>query len=440
MIKKIVELSIKQKGLLITLLCMIIVIGGVYYVELPKASFPKVTIPSAAVTAIAPGLTSEEIEKEVTKKLENAIMDITGFKESSSSSMNNASAVVIRLKNSLSDEEVNSSFIELRQKMEAIKSELPATVSSITVNTDLVGSASLILAVSSDNASNDELSERAIELQDKLKQIEGVSKVRVLGNNSSEISIVVNSAKLNQTNLSLTDIVQKISANNSITPIGSVLLEDDNSISVNTSGRYSSMEQIENIIIGSTDQDTLIKLKDIANIAYKDADDSPYYLFNGTKSVTVALYFHEGLNVVSLGDETRQTVEDFKAKLPETIQVNEVYFQSDDVKFDIDNFVINLLEAVVIVMVIVMVGMNLRNGIVVALAIPLSIFASFIVMKFLGEEIHFMSLTALIMVLGMLGDSSIVVSDNIQTYIDSGIDRLEACIKGTKEVAVAVLL
>lgn len=440
MIKKIVELSIKQKGLLITLLCMIIVIGGVYYVELPRTSFPKVTIPSAAVTAVAPGLTSEEIEKEVTKKLENAVMDITGFKESTSSSMNNASAVVIRLKNSLSDEEVNSSFIELRQKIEAIKSELPATVSSITVNTDLVGSASLILAVSSDNVSNDELSERAIELQDKLKQIEGVSKVRVLGNNSSEISIVVNSAKLNQSNLSLTDIVQKISANNSITPIGSVLLEDDNSISVNTSGRYSSIEQIENIIIDSTDNNTIVRLKDIADIAYKDIDDSPYYLFNGTKSVTVALYFHEGLNVVSLGDETRQTVEDFKAKLPETIQVNEVYFQSDDVKFDIDNFVINLLEAVVIVMIIVMVGMNLRNGIVVALAIPLSIFASFIVMKFLGEEIHFMSLTALIMVLGMLGDSSIVVSDNIQTYIDSGIDRLEACIKGTKEVAVSVFL
>ena len=230
MIKKIVELSIKQKGLLITLLCMIIVIGGVYYVQLPRTSFPKVTIPSAAVTAIAPGLTSEEIEKEVTKKIENAVMDITGFKESTSSSMNNASAVVIKLKNSLSDEEVNSSFIELRQKMEAIKSELPATVSSLTVNTDLVDSASLILAVSGDNVSNDELSERAIELQDKLKQIEGVSKVRVLGNNSSEISIVVNSAKLNQSNLSLTDIVQKISANNSITPIGSVLLEDDNSI------------------------------------------------------------------------------------------------------------------------------------------------------------------------------------------------------------------
>lgn len=440
MIKKIVESCIKQKGLLIILLCIVLVIGSVYYVQLPKTSFPKVTIPSAVVTVVAPGLTAEEVENEVTKKLENAVMDITGFNESTSQSMNNASAVVVKLKISLSDEEINSSFIELRQKMEAIKSELPDTVSSITVNTDVADSASLILAVSGDNVSNDELSERAIELQDKLKQIEGVSKVRVLGNNNSEISIVVNTGKLNQLNLSLTEIVQKIGANNSIIPIGSVSLEDDNSISVSTSGRYSNMEQLENIIIGSTDRNTLIRLKDIADIVYNEADDSPYYLFNDTKSVTVALYFHEGLNVVNLGDETRQTVENFKAGLPETIQINEVYFQSDDVKFDIDNFVVNLIEAVVIVMLIVMLGMNFRNGLVVSLAIPLSIFASFIVMKLVGEQIHFMSLTALIMVLGMLGDNSIVVSDNIQTYIDAGMDRLEACIKGTKEVAVSVFL
>lgn len=440
MIKKIVDSGIKQKGLLMILLSMIIVIGGVYYVQLPKSSFPKVTIPSAVVTAVAPGLNSEEIEKEVTKKIENAVMDITGFSESSSQSMNNASAVVVGLKISLSDEEVTSSFIELRQKMEALKSELPDTVSSITVNTDVTGSASLILAVSSEHVSNDELSERAIELQDKLKQIKGVSKVRVLGNTNSEISISVNTAKLNQLNLSLTDIVQKIGANNSIIPIGSILLENDNSISVNTSGRYSNIQQLENIIIGATESNTLIRLKDIADIAYKDVDDSPYYLCNGTKSVTVALYFHEGLNVVKLGDETRQSVEDYKAGLPETIKVNEIYFQSDDVKSDIDNFIVNLIEAVIIVMVIVMFGMNFRNGLVISLAIPLSIFASFIVMKFVGQEIHFMSLAALIMVLGMLGDSSIVVSDNIQTYIDSGTDRLEACTKGTKEVALSVFL
>lgn len=440
MIKKIVESCIKQKGLLIVLLCLIIAIGGIYYVQLPRTSFPKVTIPSAVVTAVAPGLTAEEIEKEVTKKLENAVMDISGFRESSSQSMNNACAVVIRLKNSLSDEEVNSSFLELRQKMEDIKSELPDTVSNITVNTDVSDSASLILAVSGNNISNDELSERAIELQDKLKQINGVSRVRVLGNNNSEISIVVNTGKLNQLSLSLSELVQKIGANNSIIPIGSVSLENDNSISVSSSGRYKSLEQLENIIVGSTESNTLIRLKDIADIVYKDAEDSSYYLYNGTKSVTVALYFHEGLNVVSLGEETRQTVEAFKAGLPDTIQVNEVYFQSDDVKSDIDSFVVNLIEAIIIVMLIVMLGMNFRNGLVVSFAIPLSIFASFIVMKLVGEQIHFMSLTALIMVLGMLGDSSIVVSDSIQTYLDSGMGRLEACVEGTKKVAVSVFL
>lgn len=440
MIKKIVKACIKQKGLVIILLCMISIIGGVYYIQMPRTSFPKVTIPSAIVTAVTPGLTAEEAENEVTKKLENAVMDITGFKESSSQSMNNACAVVIRLKNELSDEEVNNSFIELRQKMGDIKSELPDTVSSITVNTDVANSASLILAVSGDNVSNDELSERAIELQDKLKQIDGVSKVRVLGDNNSEISIVVNTRKLNQLNLSLTELVQMIDANNSIIPIGSVSFENNNSISVSTSGRYSSLEQLENIIIGSTASNTLIRLKDIANIAYKDTDDSPYYLFNDTKSVAVALYFHEGLNVVNLGDETRQTVEDFKAGLPNTIKINEVYFQSDDVKSDIDNFLLNLVEAIVIVMIIVMVGMSFRNGLIVSIAIPLSIFANFIVMKIVGEQIHFMSLTALIMVLGMLVDNSVVVSDSIQTYLDAGTDRLEACTKGTKKVALSVFL
>ncbi|WP_425446225.1 efflux RND transporter permease subunit [Dethiothermospora halolimnae] len=440
MIKKILESLIKQKGLLIIVLCMISIIGGIYYVQLPRTSFPKVTIPSASVVAVAPGLTAEEVEKEITKKLENAIMDITGFKESSSQSMNNASAVVLRLKNELSDEEVNNSFTELRQKMEDIKSELPDTVSSITVDTNLVDSASLILAVSGDNVSNDELSERAIELQDQLKQIHGVSKVKVLGDNNSEISIIVNTRKLNHLRLSLADLVGMINSNNSIMPIGSVSLEDDKSISVRTSGRYSSLDQLENIIIGSTNSNTLIRLKDIADIAYKEVDDSPYYLFNGTKSVTVALYFHEGLNVVSLGEETRQTVEDFKAGLPETIKVNEVYFQSDDVKSDIDNFLLNVIEAIAIVMLVVMVGMSFRNGLIVSIAIPLSIFANFIVMKFVGEQIHFMSLTALIMVLGMLVDNSVVVSDSIQTYIDAGIDRLEACIKGTKDVAVSVFL
>lgn len=440
MFKKVLESCIKQKGLVIVLLCIVIIVGCVYYNQLPRNSFPKVTIPSAVVTAVAPGLTAEEVEKEVTKKLENAVMDITGYRESSSQSMNNACAVVIRLENSLSDEEVTNSFIELRQKMEDLKSELPNTVSTITVNTEVVNSASLILAVSGDNISNDELSERAVELQDKLKQINGVSKVRVLGNSNGEISIVVNTNKLNQLNLSLADLVQMIGANNSIIPIGSVSLENDNSISVSTSGRYDNIEQLKNFIIGNTDSNTLISLKDVADIAYKDVEDSPYYLFNGTKSVTVALYFHEGLNVVNLGGETRQVVEDFKAGLPETIKINEVYFQSDDVKSDIDNFLLNVIEAIIIVLLIVMVGMNFRNGLVVSIAIPLSIFASFIIMKIVGEQIHFMSLTALIMVLGMLVDNSVVVSDNIQRYIDAGEDKLESCIKGTKEVALSVFL
>ncbi|WP_417203400.1 efflux RND transporter permease subunit [Acetoanaerobium sticklandii] len=440
MINRVLEFSLKQKGLVVSVLLIILITGGLYYVQLPRSSFPKVTIPSAVVTVMAPGLTAEEIEKEITDEIEYAVMDIPGFKESSSQSMNNASAIVVRLKNELSEEEVRNSFLELRQKMNDLKSELPTTVSSINVNTDLANSASLILAISSKDISNEELSQRAKELQDKLTHIKGVSKVKVIGDIQSQISIVVDTKKLNQLNLSMTELVQMIGSNNSIVPIGKISLENDESISVSSSGRFNSLKQIRDTIIGFTENGTIINLGDIAEIKYDSNNESPYYRFNGTKSVAVALYFHEGLNIVSLGDETRTAIEAFKSSLPETIEVNEVYVQPDDVKKDIDNFLLNLIEAIVIVMVVVMIGMNFRNGLVVSLAIPLSISANFIIMKLVGEQIHFMSLTALIMVLGMLVDNSVVVSDSIQTYIDLGFDKAKACIQGTKDVAISVFL
>lgn len=440
MVKKIVDFCIKQKGMIIVILAIIIAMGVSFYNSLPRSSFPKVTIATAVITIAAPGMDAESVEKEIATKVESSILSIDGYSESSSQSLNNACVVTLRLKNSLSTDEINSSFTDLRQKMEDISADLPSVVSSISINTDVADSASLILAITGDTVTSDTLSSRAVELRGRLEQIEGVSKVRILGNNDSEISVVVNNDALNKLNISLAEVVQTISNNNSILPIGSINLKNNNSLTVSTSGQYSSLEEIENLVVTTTTQNTIVHLKDIANIEVKEPDSSSYYLYNGEKSVVVAMYFQEGINIVNLGSEAREIVENFRKSLPENIKINEIYFQPDDVKNDIDNFVINLIEAIVIVLVIIMIGMNFRNGLVVSIAIPLAIFANFIVMNFIGEQIHFMSLTALIMVLGMLVDNSIVVSDSIQLYIDKGIDKFDACRQGTREVALSVFL
>lgn len=440
MINKLIETIIKRKIIIFILLVAIVIGGAFCYNQLPRTSFPKVDIPMAVVTVIYPGASPEEVEKEITKKVEDKVMSVSGYDECSSQSLNNACAVSITFDKTLSQEELDMSIIELRRKMTELKDELPSTVPSINVSSDSMDCASLVMAVTgNDLISNDELSQRANDLSNQLKQISGVSQVKISGNNDSEVSVKVKSEELNRQNLSLYEITQLISANNAILPIGNMTV-NDSAISVTTSGRYEDIDAIKNIIVGSSENGVLIHLSDIADVEIKEPDNSSFYLMNNQKSILVSLYFQEDLNVVSKGQETRTVIEDFKETLSDNITISEVYFQPDDVKNDINNFIVSLIEAIIVVMLVIMLGMNKRNGMVVSIAIPIIIFMTFIMMKLFEVQIHFISLASLIMVLGMLVDNSIVVSDSIQTYMNQGIERMDACKKGVSEVILSVFL
>ncbi|MGN1115382.1 MAG: efflux RND transporter permease subunit, partial [Candidatus Ornithomonoglobus sp.] len=437
---KLIEGIIKRRVLIFILLAAV-VIGGLYsYHVLPRTSFPKVDTPIATVTVVYPGATAEEVENEITKKVEDACQSVSGYDECRSQSMANACVVNINFDKKIPQEELDMDFIELRRKMRELQAELPSGVTAINVRTDAMDTASLVLAVTgNDMVSNDVLSQRAEDLSDKLKLIEGVSQIKISGSNDSEVSVKVDAQKLNRLNLSLYEICTIISANNAIIPIGDMTV-DGSEISVDTSGRYESIDEIGNIILTATDDGTLLRLKDIADIEIKEPDDVSYYLFNDQKSIVVSLYFQDDLNVVSKADEVKAVISKFEESLSDNITINEVYFQSDDVKGDINNFIVSLIEAIIIVMLVIMIGMNRRNASIVAIAIPVIIFATFVMMKVFDVQIHFVSLAALIMVLGMLVDNSIVVSDSIQTCLDEGMERMEACRKGVSRVVLSVFL
>ncbi|MGN0162100.1 MAG: efflux RND transporter permease subunit, partial [Candidatus Ornithomonoglobus sp.] len=437
---KLIEGIIKRRVLVFILLAAV-VIGGLYcYQIIPRTSFPKVDVPIATVTVVYPGATAEEVENEITKKVEDACQSISGYDESSSQSMANACVVSVSFDKKIPQEELDMDFIELRRKMRELQADLPSGVTAISVNTDTMDTASLIVAVTgNDQVSNDVLSQRAEDLSDKLKLIKGVSQIKISGNNDSEVSVKVDAEKLNHLNLSLYEICTIIGANNAILPIGDMTV-DGSEISVDTSGRYESIDEIGNIILTATDDGTLLRLKDIAEIEIKEPDDVSYYLFNDRKSILVSLYFQDDLNVVSKADEVKAVISKFEENLSDNITINEVYFQSDDVKADINNFIVSLIEAIIIVMLVIMIGMNRRNASIVAIAIPVIIFATFIMMKVVGVQIHFVSLAALIMVLGMLVDNSIVVSDSIQNCLDEGMEQMEACRKGVSKVVLSVFL
>lgn len=439
MSKKIIESIIEKKMLIIALILMVIVGGISSYLSIPKQHFPEVVLPVATVSVVYPGASAEDMEELVTKKLEEVIRETDGFDSCTTTSMNSVSAAMVSLNLDMSQEEADANFDDLRRRVEELQAELPSGVTGVSVDTDVMDTAGLILAVTGEGISGDELGLRAEELKDRLKLLSGVRKVEVYGTQNSEVAVHVDSRRLNALDVSLAELSQLIGAQNSIIPTGTIDV-GDSVMTVNSSGKFENLDEIKNIVIGQTEAGTVIKLSDIADVQIQQPEDSAYFTYNKKNANLIVLYFNSGINVVDFGDSIRQCIEEYRTVLPDTVQVNEVYFQPDTVNEAIGGFVSNLLESILLVLAVVMVGMNFRNGLVVSAAIPLAILINFIVMKVMGTEIQFISLAALIIVLGMLVDNAIVVSDSIQTKLDEGIERKKAAVDGTAEVIVPVFI
>lgn len=430
---------IERKTLIIMIIIMVFVAGIFSYFQMPKQRFPKVVLPVATVTVIYPGASAEDMEQLVSEKVEHVCMELDGFDKCETTAGDSYSVTSVNLSMDLSQDEVDDQFDDLRNKLDTLKADLPSGVTSITVDDDVMDTAGLILAVSGDNISNDELSQRSKEIADELRLVDGVKKVNIHGDVPSEVKITVNIDKLNDTNVSLAELAEVISYHNSTLPTGSVNVEG-NEIKVNSSGQFENLDDIKNIVVSANDDYIITRLSDIADVRMEVPDDEGYFLYDDKRSTVLAVYFEEGLNVVSLGDEINGVIDDYNATLPEGVAVNKIFMQPDKVSNSINDFVLNLLESIVLVIIVIMIGMNFRNAVVVSVAIPLAICANFLCNHIMGLEIHFVSLASLIVVLGMLVDNSVVVSDAIQKNIDAGMDRKEAAAKGAASVALPVFV
>ena len=270
---------LERKSLIIMLVVMVFAAGIFSYIQMPKQKFPKVVLPVATVTVVYPGATAEDMEQLVSEKVEHTCMELDGFDKCESTVGDNYSVTSINLSMDLSQSEVDDRWDELRNKMDTLKSDLPSGVTSITVNDDVMDTAGLILAVTGDNISNDELSQRSKEIADQLRLVKGVKKVSVHGDVPSEVKITVNIDKLNDTNVSLAELAKIIGYHNSTLPTGSIKV-DGNNIKVNASGQFESLDDIKNIVIASNDDYIITKLSDVADVRMEVPDDEGYYIFN----------------------------------------------------------------------------------------------------------------------------------------------------------------
>lgn len=432
--KNLTYLSLKYRKFSLFLVFIILLLGVYNYIIMPRQEVADVSPPLAQIVTFYPGGSPKDIENLITEPIEKEVSKIKGFDESSSVSKKGVSIVKVFLDDTAVPKD---SWIELNEKIDDIESQMPDGTMQIKINTDLAKTAGMIFSISGKNYDYETLGKYGDYIQNKLINIDGVESFDVLGNISKEVEIIIDYKKLNQTNLSIEDISKIIKSENIKIPSGD-LEQGIQSIKVNTTDSFKNLKEIGNIIIKSSPERQITKLKDIAKIKYNYNEDNTHYSYNGKKTILLTGYFKSNNNNVVVGENVEKKLDNIKKSLPNDLEINKVSFQPDTINESINKFIKNLIQAVFFVILVVFLGMGLKNAIIVSITIPFAIAVSFITMNYLGIKLEQMSITALIISLGMLVDNSIVVIDSIQYYIDNGVNKFKASIKGANEVAFAM--
>lgn len=424
--------------LVVGLLAVIIVVLGLYsYHITPKQEYPDINPPMAMMTIHYPGALPEDVERLVTRKIEEDIESIAGFKRSSSRSMHGLSIVVLELDYGTPVEEA---WRDLRNRMADLRSDLPDEVYDIQINTKLDETAGFIFALTSETHSNESITLMAETLKEHLLDIPGVTRVNLMGELTRQVRIRVDTKALNQLPLTLGQIQGILRAQASSTPLGELTPSPGERIRVNLDRGIEDVDSIrEMILLASPETGETLSLEQIAQVQLVHGEDQQQVWHEHKPAVIVSGYFSEGRNVLFIGRAIEEMLATFQSDLPEDMMLETILFQPEDITRNVNGFVLNLLQGIVFVVIVVFFGMGLRNSLVVSSAIPLSILMTLSLLRVTGIPIHQISIAALIIALGMLVDNAIVVADAIQVRVDLGEERLAACVLGTRDVAIPVL-
>lgn len=432
---KLIRAVIRERRVTIFLAIVIAVVGSIGYYFLPRQESPDVSMPVAMVITPYPGASPKDVQELVSSKIEEDLAELDDVKYTKSVSEESVSIVVVMFQ---SGTDYEAAMQDTRNAVNDVQSELPDGAFESTVDTDLISTAGMIISLSGEKYTYEQLASFGEQFKDALSDVKGVTKFNIEGELDKEVKVDVDIAKLNQYGISLADLETLLQAQNIEIPSGS-LETSYGKIKVKTPGIFDSVDDIRDLIISvSTETGVVARLSDVADV-YMDTEDGVVkFKQNGNNAVLLNGYFQEGKNIVLIGKEVREKIDIVKANLPEDLIVEEVTYQPDDVSRSTNEFMLSLVEGVILVMLVVFLGMGIRNAIVVSMAIPLSILMTFGVMYQTGIQIHQMSLTALIVSLGVLVDNAIVISDTVQVRLDQGEAVEEAAFMATKMSSVPI--
>ena len=433
-----VAAAMRHKSITLLLVVVMMLAGVLSLVKIPKNEFPQFNVPVGLMVGVYPGASGLEIEQQLAKPMEEFLWT---FKEvnkrhTRTICVNNACVAMVYLDRSVTDQTVFWS--KMKERLPLLKAKLPQGVVDLVVNDEFGESASMMVTLESERKSYREMGDYTSRLSDRLRTVEGLANIVIMGGQKEQLSVRLDRDRLSQYGLNTALIMQKLQGINGTFYTGSL---DDGQLSrtIHIQPSLNTENDLAQTIVSSDPTGGTVRLGDIATIERDYPDPRQYIRNNGQKCILLSLQMTRGKNIIEFGRQVKQIINDYQETLPDDVHINIISDQSQVVGHSIEDFMWEMLIAVVSVVIVVMLMLPLRVAGVAVATIPITIFASLALFLLLGLEINSVTLAALIVSLGMIVDDSVVVVDCYLDKLDTGMSRWKAAVGSSREFVKSII-
>ncbi len=423
--------ALRKRTFMAVMTVLIFVAGAISYGKLGRLEDPTFLIKTAMVITPYPGASPLEVEKEVTDVVEEAVQSMGQVKEVRSTSKEGLSIVYVDMKDEYKSDSLTQLWDELRKKVGDVRGELPPGAGPSSVNDDFGDVYGVFFALTGKGYSMAQLRHYAEGLKKDLLLCQDVAKVSIWGDSQEVIYVEFKRSRLAELGIPPSRIYDTLSGHNLVEPAGKVKVDGEH-IRVSPSGEFQDESSIADLLVGGTGG--LVRLGEVATIrrGYQDPPDN-IMRFGGEPAVGIGVSTVSGGNVVTMGESIKSALDGMEANRPAGMKLSSLYYQSEIVVESVSAFVLNLVEAVGIVVAVLMAFMGWQSGLLVGFILLLTILCTFCGMFVMDIDLQKISLGALILALGMLVDNAIVVADGILVRVERGEDRENSAVEVVRD-------
>ncbi len=431
------EWALKSRSVVIYLMVVAVVAGVFAFIRLGRNEDPAFVIKTMVVSAVWPGASMEETLSQVTERLERQIEETPGLDSVRSFTRPGMTTIFVNLKGEVPGRQVQDTWYRVRNLIADMRHTLPAGTLGPFFNDRFGDTFGIIYGFTSDGFTNRELRDHVETIRSRLLLVPDVSKIEIVGAQDERIFIEFSVRELANLGLDRAALLAALQAQNVVRPAGQIQTQDE-TFSVRVSGAFQSEADLLNINFPVGDR--MVRLADIASIRRGQVDPpTPMFRVNGREAIGLGIAMRDGGDILALGRNIKAAMATITAGLPLGIEPNLVADQAVTVSHAIDDFMMSLWQAVGIIMVVSFISLGVRPGLVVALAIPLTLAIVFACMLVAGIDMQRISLGALIIALALLVDDAMTTTDAMVTRLAAGEEKLKAATFAFDKYATAML-